>query len=95
MIFSIKEVKLSFLPSFEFEGMVCKSNIFLPYKKTISYNMKELENKIRKEGYNPEKYNYITVFNFFNRVIVLNGKHRISVLKKIYGPDHEIKIKYC
>ena len=102
MIFSIKEIKLSDLPSYSFRNnyranRFSLTSLFDWDAKPIIYDMKSLENSIKKEGYNPEKYGYITVipYLFSNNYWVMDGKHRLAALKKIYNKDHKIKVKSC
>jgi hypothetical protein len=54
------------------------------------YDWDFLINKIKSEGFNPEKYGYITISS--NNVI-LNGHHRFKILKKLYDDDYEIKVR--
>jgi hypothetical protein len=61
----------------------------LPFSVKISkIKWKDLKNSLA-EGYNPKEYGYITVRN--NRVI--NGNHRLTLLKELYPEDHEIVVK--
>ena len=100
MIFSIKEIKLSDLPSYSFNGTERRISLAFLFDwdaKPIIYDMKSLENSIKKEGYNPEKYGYITAipYLFSNKYWVMDGKHRLDALKKIYNKNHKIKVKSC
>jgi len=61
----------------------------LPFSVRISkIKWKTLKNSLA-EGYNPKEYGYITVRN--NRVI--NGNHRLILLKELYPENHEIVVK--
>jgi len=97
MIFKTTEIELYKLPSFKFNEKIEQSNLLLPWKKVNSYNMSDLEDKLKIEGYNPEKYGYITAiyFSLFNTYWVIDGKHRLSILQKIYKKQDKIKIKIC
>lgn len=96
MIFKTTEIELSKLPIFTFDEKVIQSNLFLPWRKK-TYNMSDLEHNLKTEGYNPEKYSYITViyFSWFNKYWVMDGKHRLSILKKLNSKNTKIKIKIC
>lgn len=63
-------------------------------KKTIpdndkEYNWTKLVDSIKKEGFTPEKYGYITISK---DGYCLNGHHRYTVLKELYGENYEIKV---
>ena len=97
MIFKIKEIELGKLPLFTYlDERVVQTNLFLPWKKEI-YDMSDLEYKLNKEGYNPEKYCYITViyFSWFDKYWVMDGKHRLSILQKLHNKNKKIKVKIC
>lgn len=66
--------------------------------ESILYPWEALKNSIQKDGYDPEKYGYISVRTrngsegkrYFQ---VVNGNHRIEVLSALYGPDYTLKVK--
>ena len=66
-------------------------------KKTISpYGWGGLENSIIKKGYDTEKYGFIKVIPSRDKsgnYEILDGNHRVEVLKKIYGEDEDIWVE--
>lgn len=72
-----------------------KFGIFDKPKKNIQYNSKKydwvgLTNSIKLNGFKPEKYGYMTISK---NNYCLNGHHRYTVLKELYGDDYEIFVE--
>ena len=57
---------------------------------------KKIRKSLIQNGYNPEKYGYIQVFekNIGNTspYRAKDGNHRVKILKELYGEDHEITV---
>ena len=53
---------------------------------------KELKRSLTK-GYNPEKYTYIIICNFFGVKFPIDGNHRLALLKNLYEDDYTINVK--
>ena len=96
--YTIRKYKLKYLieqdvfnPMTEEEA----SNLYL----YSDYDWDALEEKLRKEGYSPKKYNYIELEDvsfdqgFKKEVMLIDGRHRLPLLYKIHGEDLEIKVK--
>ncbi len=66
----------------------------LPFSARIKkVKWKDLRDSLAKE-YNPKKYGYITMTKgVFLKNTVVNGNHRIMVLKDIYPEDYEIEVE--
>ena len=63
--------------------------MFRPFKvRIVKLEWKSLRDSLIS-GYEPKKYGYITVRN--NRVV--NGNHRLILLKEMYPENKEIEIK--
>jgi hypothetical protein len=56
----------------------------------------KIKNSILDEGYNPEKYGYILIFEEKTNSSVpyraKDGNHRLKILKELYGEEHEIPV---
>jgi len=70
------------------ESVKLKEIKFSPLNKQIpfqnNYDWESLTENIKKEGFVPEKYGYITISK---DGVILNGHHRYVVLKKIHNDD--------
>lgn len=88
----IVKVKLN-----QIDGRFDTTNWLHRIKKSISlYGWGGLENSIIKKGYDTEKYGFIKVRpsrNKSGRYEVLDGNHRVEILKKIYGKEEEIWVE--
>lgn len=58
-------------------------------KENRDYDWESLVDSIKNEGFLPEKYGYIIISkdNY-----CLDGYHRCTVLKELFGEDYEIKV---
>ena len=58
--------------------------------------LKKIKNSIIKNGYNPEKYGYILIFEEKENSEIpyraKDGNHRLKILKELYGDEHEIAV---
>ena len=71
--------------------------LFKAPESTI-YPWETLKESIEKEGYNPEKWGYITVVSRTKKdgkkqFSIINGNHRVEVLAALYGPDYKLKVQ--
>lgn len=57
------------------------------------YNWNGLYTALKQEGYNPLKYNYITVSSTSKGYKCMDGNHRLKILTYLYGPHKKIKVK--
>jgi len=57
---------------------------FLNRSKSYNYDWQSLENNLEVEGYNPEKYCYITISK---DGYLQDGHHRVSVLQNMFIND--------
>jgi hypothetical protein len=79
---NIKKVKLKYL--------IGMSNT----KNDETYKWDVLRESLKNNGYDTEKYNLINVTNLYKQYyLVLDGHHRISVLKELYGEDFEADVE--
>lgn len=71
-----------------------------------NYDWNSLKESIDKDGYNPQKFGYIELYmksttsllpldDFSNgkRYRILNGNHRVKIIRDKYGDDHEIDVR--
>tara|TARA_R100001015_G_C4626678_1_gene185799 strand:- start:1113 stop:1922 length:810 start_codon:yes stop_codon:yes gene_type:complete len=58
--------------------------------------LRKIKNSIVENGYNPEKYGYILIFqekgNKDHPYRARDGNHRLRILKELYGNEHEITV---
>ena len=58
------------------------------------YDWNKLKENIDQHGYNPEKFNaYIKCIKFKNGYRLLDGNHRMKILRDIYDENHKIIIE--
>ena len=78
----------------QFTGKYTQTKIkLLPFRiERTKYCWEELKDSLTK-GYNPEKYKYIIVCNFFGVKFPIDGNHRLALLKKLYADDYTIDVK--
>tara|TARA_B100000902_G_C27313331_1_gene919750 strand:- start:2384 stop:3286 length:903 start_codon:yes stop_codon:yes gene_type:complete len=61
------------------------------------YPWERLKSSIERNGYLPEKYGYILVRekkdNRKKKWVIINGNHRLKVLKELYGDEHVINVR--
>jgi len=79
-IVKLKDIKFSLL-----NRQLLSTNILID----TNYDWNSLIESIKKEGFLPEKYDYMIISK---NNILLEGHHRYMVLKKLYGEDYKIKI---
>jgi hypothetical protein len=83
----LKDIKIS-LPNRGFSHdcrQIISTNILIDGH----YDWNLLIDSIKKEGFLPEKYGYITISK---NGTLLDGHHRYTVLKNLYGENYEIKV---
>ena len=83
----LKDIKIS-LPNRGFSHdcrQIISTNILIDGH----YDWDLLIDSIKKEGFLPEKYGYITISK---NGTLLDGHHRYTVLKNLYGENYEIKV---
>ena len=58
------------------------------------YDWTSLKESIDKDGYNPQKFGYIELYvkNTTSRYRILDGNHRVKIIRDKYGDDHEIDV---
>ena len=79
---NIKKVKLKYL--------IGMSNT----KNDETYKWDVLRESLKNNGYDTEKYNLINVTNLYKQYyLILDGHHRFSVLKELYGEDFEVDVE--
>lgn len=79
---NIKKVKLKYL--------IGMSNT----KNDETYKWDALKESLKNNGYDTEKYNLINVTNLYKQYyLILDGHHRFSVLKELYGEDFEADVE--
>jgi hypothetical protein len=82
MASNIKKVKLKYLTG------ISNSK----YDKT--YKWDTLKESLKNNGHDIKKYHSITVTNFYKQYyLVMDGHHRVTVLKELYGEDYEIDVE--
>ena len=58
------------------------------------YEWESLRQSIKTEGYDVKKYGMIHVKKFCNNnYLIIDGNHRVFLLKEIYDDEHEIEVK--
>jgi hypothetical protein len=68
--------------------------LFIFGMKGEGYKMDKLTKDIKTEGYKPQKYGYVIVKRNKNNLYkVIEGHHRVKVLRKLYGNDYSIDVK--
>jgi len=55
--------------------------------------LKKLTRSLEEEGYNPEKYGYIQVYQKDSVYVIRDGQHRTKLLNDLYGEDYEITVE--
>jgi hypothetical protein len=59
-----------------------------------TYKWDVLKESLKNNGYDIEKYGLINVSNLYKQYyLVMDGHHRISVLKELYGEDFEVDVE--
>ena len=82
MASNIKKVKLKYL--------IGMSNT----KDDNTYKWDALKESLINNGYDIEKYGLINVNNLYKQYyLVMDGHHRISVLKELHGEDFEVDVE--
>ena len=76
----LKDIKISLL-----NRQLPSTNILID----TNYDWNLLIDSIKKEGFLPEKYGYMTISK---NGTLLEGHHRYAVLKNLYGENYEIKV---
>ena len=68
-----------------------------------TYDWKKLKKSIEENGYDPQKFQYIQIVETtsFKRTgisatkfPIVNGNHRVFLLKKMFGEDYEIEVEF-
>ena len=68
--------------------------LFIFGMKGEGYKMDKLTKDIKIEGYQPKKYGYVIVKRNKNNLYnIIEGYHRVKVLRKLYGNDYNIDVK--
>tara|TARA_R100000900_G_scaffold142056_1_gene123550 strand:+ start:252 stop:1037 length:786 start_codon:yes stop_codon:yes gene_type:complete len=82
-------------------GKISNILLFLFGIRVLNYNWEKLEKSLIEEGYDTSKYGYIEVHKKKEGIwsagpgkfSVLNGNHRVFLLQKLYGNEHEIEVR--
>ena len=88
--FEYKKIKL-----IQIDCNVNRQNVkaFNIKKGKYFYNLKKLENSIKKYGYQPKEFNsYIKLTDKYS---VIGGNHRVMVLREMFGEQYEIDVMVC
>ena len=94
----IINIKLSDIldePESKLVGIIKKLlELFIFGLKGEGYNMDKLTKDITKEGYQPNKYGHIIVKRYKNNLYnIIEGEHRVKVLRRLYGNNYSIDVK--
>ena len=78
-----------------FWGKVTGILLFLFGIKILDYNWKKLEKSLKEKGYDTTQYGYVEVHKNKEegKFSVLNGNHRVFLLQKLFGDEHEIEVR--
>ena len=75
---------------------ICFFECVLPFRdnSVMKYNWTDLYNKLKNEGYQPEKNTYIRVIKYRNYYVCRDGNHRHKILESFYPKDTVVDVLF-